>query len=68
MEKILANEFDKAFNILEKSFPEDEIRTFDEQKELLIDYLKRILTYDEKTGKYYNIKDKADWVMVWWKK
>ena len=40
----------------------------DEQKELLRDYLERILTYDGKTKKYYNIKDKADWIMVWWKK
>jgi hypothetical protein len=40
----------------------------DEQKELLRDYLERILTYDSKTKKYYNIKDKADWIMVWWKK
>ena len=40
----------------------------DEEKEMLRDYLKRILTYDEKTKKYYNVKDKADWIMVWWKK
>ena len=40
----------------------------DEEKELLKKYLERILTYDEKTGKYYNVKDKADWIMVWWKK
>ena len=40
----------------------------DEEKELLKEYLERILTYDEKTGKYYNVKDKADWIMVWWKK
>lgn len=40
----------------------------DEQKELLKEYLERILTFDEKTGKYYNVKDKADWIMVWWKK
>ena len=40
----------------------------DEQKELLRKYLERILTYDKETGKYYNIKDKADWIMVWWKK
>ena len=39
-----------------------------EEKELLKDYLERILTYDKKTGKYYNVKDKADWIMVWWKK
>ena len=40
----------------------------DEEKEQLKEYLKRILTYDSKTKKYYNIKDKADWIMVWWKK
>lgn len=40
----------------------------DEETELLKDYLKRILTKDEKTGKLYNVKDKADWIMVWWKK
>lgn len=40
----------------------------DEEKELLKKYLKRILTYDDKTKKYYNVKDKADWIMVWWKK
>ena len=38
----------------------------DEEKELLRKYLERILTY--KNGKYYNVKDKADWIMVWWKK
>ena len=40
----------------------------DEEKELLRKYLERILTYDEKSEKYYNVKDKADWIMVWWKK
>ena len=40
----------------------------DEEKELLKDYLERILTYDSETKKYYNVKDKADWIMVWWKK
>ncbi len=40
----------------------------DEQKKLLKKYLERILTYDEETKKYYNVKDKADWIMVWWKK
>ncbi|WP_297826712.1 class I SAM-dependent methyltransferase [uncultured Methanobrevibacter sp.] len=40
----------------------------DEEKELLKEYLERILTKDEKTGKLYNVKDKADWIMVWWKK
>lgn len=40
----------------------------DDEKELLKEYLERILTYDEETKKYYNVKDKADWIMVWWKK
>lgn len=40
----------------------------DEEKELLKEYLERVLTYDSKTKKYYNVKDKADWIMVWWKK
>ncbi len=40
----------------------------DEEKELLKDYLKRILTYDSESKKYYNVKDKADWIMIWWKK
>ncbi|MEE1128816.1 MAG: class I SAM-dependent methyltransferase [Methanobrevibacter sp.] len=40
----------------------------DEEKELLKNYLERILSRDEETGKLYNLKDKADWIMVWWKK
>jgi ubiquinone/menaquinone biosynthesis C-methylase UbiE len=38
----------------------------DEEKELLRQYLERVLTCEN--GKYYNVKDKADWIMVWWKK
>ena len=40
----------------------------DDEKELLKEYLERILTYDPKTKMYYNVNDKADWIMVWWKK
>ena len=40
----------------------------DEEKVKLKEYLERILTKDSKTGKLYNVKDKTDWVMVWWKK
>lgn len=40
----------------------------DEEKALLKDYLERILTYESESKKYYNVKDKADWIMVWWKK
>jgi ubiquinone/menaquinone biosynthesis C-methylase UbiE len=38
----------------------------DEEKELLRQYLERVLTCEN--GKYYNVKDKADWIMAWWKK
>lgn len=38
----------------------------DEEKEKLRNYLEEILTCEN--GKYFNVKDKADWVMLWWKK
>lgn len=38
----------------------------DDEKEKLRQYLNEILT--EKDGKLFNVKDKADWIMVWWKK
>ena len=40
----------------------------DEEKEKLKEYLNRILKKDPETGKLYNKKDKADWVLIWWKK
>lgn len=40
----------------------------DEEKKLLEKYLKKILTYKAESKKYYNIKDKADWILIWWKK
>ena len=39
-----------------------------EEKKLLKEYLKRILSFDSETEKYYNTKDKADWILIWWKK
>lgn len=39
----------------------------DNEKELLKEYLKKVLTYNEETEKYYNVKDKADWILIWWK-
>ena len=39
-----------------------------DEKELLKRYLEKILTYDEQSEKYYNVKDKADWILIWWKK
>ncbi|MBR4447450.1 class I SAM-dependent methyltransferase [Methanobrevibacter sp.] len=39
----------------------------DSQKEELVKYLDEVLVKDE-NGKLFNEKDKADWIMVWWKK
>ncbi len=38
------------------------------EKEKLKEYLKKILKKDPQTGKLYNIKDKADWILIWWEK
>ena len=40
----------------------------DEEKDKLKEYLKKILTKNPETGKLYNKKDKADWILIWWKK
>lgn len=40
----------------------------DEEKDKLREYLEKILTRDPKSGKLYNKKDKADWILIWWKK
>jgi len=39
-----------------------------EEKDKLKEYLEKILTKDSETGKLYNKKDKADWILIWWKK
>ena len=61
----------REYNSIEEAMDNGKFRLdmySDEEKELLKDYLERILTYDKETGKYYNVKDKADWIMIWWKK
>lgn len=40
----------------------------DEEIEELKIYLNKVLKKDPKTGKLYNKKDKADWILIWWKK
>ncbi|OWT33013.1 SAM-dependent methyltransferase [Methanobrevibacter sp. 87.7] len=40
----------------------------DEEIEKLKVYLNKVLKKDPKTGKLYNNKDKADWILIWWKK
>ena len=48
MLKILDNkDFDRVFNIMEKSFPEDEFRPYDEQKALLDKDEYKIYTWQE---------------------
>lgn len=40
----------------------------DDEKAQLRKYLNEILKKDSETGKLYNKKDKADWILIWWKK
>ena len=40
----------------------------DDEKDKLKEYLEKILTKNPETGKLYNKKDKADWILIWWKK
>ena len=40
----------------------------DDEKDKLREYLEKILTKDSESGKLYNKKDKADWILIWWKK
>lgn len=40
----------------------------DDEKAQLKKYLNEILKKDPETGKLYNEKDKADWILIWWKK
>ncbi|MDO5824003.1 class I SAM-dependent methyltransferase [Methanobrevibacter sp.] len=61
----------REYNSIEEAMDNGKFRLelySDEEKELLKKYLERILTYDQESQKYYNVKDKADWIMVWWKK
>ena len=61
----------REYDSIEEAFDNGKFRLdlySDDEKELLKEYLKRILTFDEERGKYFNVKDKADWIMVWWKK
>jgi ubiquinone/menaquinone biosynthesis C-methylase UbiE len=40
----------------------------DKEKVKLKEYLGKILTKNPKTKKLYNKNDKADWILIWWKK
>lgn len=61
----------REYNSIEEAMDNGKFRLDlynDEEKELLKSYLERILKYDDKNKKYYNVKDKADWILIWWKK
>ena len=58
--KLMQKDFDKVFQMIETSFPEDEYRTYDEQKALL----------DKKTYEIYILPDSDDntikaFIAVW---
>ena len=38
------------------------------EKDKLKKYLSKKLIKDPKTKKLYNKQDKADWILIWWKK
>ncbi|SDA66894.1 class I SAM-dependent methyltransferase [Methanobrevibacter millerae] len=40
----------------------------DDEKDKLRQYLSEILSENPETGKLYNKKDKADWILIWWRK
>lgn len=40
----------------------------DDEKDKLRQYLSEILSKNPETGKLYNKKDKADWILIWWRK
>ena len=60
LQKLKPEDFDKVFQIMELSFPEDEHRTYEEQKELLNNSLYQIYILSDERGE--NIKA---FVAVW---
>ena len=61
----------REYNSIEEAMDNGKFRLDlynNDEKELLKEYLTEMLTYDCEKNKYYNIKDKADWILIWWKK
>ena len=61
----------KKYNSIDEAMDNGKFRIElydDGQKDLLRKYLQKALTYDDESKKYYNVKDKADWILIWWKK
>lgn len=61
----------RTYNTIEEAMDNGKFRLDmlnDFEKEKLKEYLNKILKKDPETGKLYNEKDKADWVLIWWAK
>lgn len=59
----------RKYNSIEEAMDNGKFRLDlynDTEKKELKSYLENILT--KKDGEYYNVKDKADWILIWWKK
>lgn len=60
----------REYNSIEEAMDNGKFRLDllnDDEKAQLRKYLNEILKKDSETGKLYNEKDKADWILIWWK-
>ena len=61
----------REYNSIEEAMDNGKFRLDlldDDEKDKLREYLEKILTKDSESGKLYNKKDKADWILIWRKK
>ena len=70
MERLKINDYNK-YSSIEDVIDNGKFRVDllnDDEIKKLKTYLKEILIKDEETGILYNKRDKADWILIWWKK
>ena len=70
IERLKINEYNK-YSSIEDVIDNGKFRVDllnDDEIKKLKTYLKEILIKDEETGILYNKRDKADWILIWWKK
>ena len=70
MERLKINDYNK-YSSIEDAIDNGKFRVDllnDDEIKKLRTYLKEILIKDEETGILYNKRDKADWILIWWKK
>ena len=61
----------REYNTIEEAMDNGKFRLDflnDGEKDKLKEYLSEILSEDSKTGKLYSENDRADWILIWWKK